>query len=184
MADVIFNGTDGRKPDGMGEVSLTLGGVDAAKIFAQRASRSPTMKSRSRAGFSATAAANIFRTNPVPPKDIQQLFMGTGVGRTSYKVFCARPHHANSSSKPEDRRMIFEEAAASRNSNRKKRIAPQTRIHRAKSFARRRHDWRSERQTGSAATPWAKAKRYKLNLLNCNISKRNSRGISSIAVLA
>src|SRR5258706_7942670 len=28
MADVIFNGTDGRKPMGMGEVSLTLGGVD------------------------------------------------------------------------------------------------------------------------------------------------------------
>src|ERR1035438_8677089 len=28
MADVIFNGTDGRKPLGMAEVSLTLGGVD------------------------------------------------------------------------------------------------------------------------------------------------------------
>jgi len=27
MADVIFNGTDGRKPMGMGEVSLTLGDV-------------------------------------------------------------------------------------------------------------------------------------------------------------
>jgi len=28
MADVIFNGTDGRKPLGMGDVSLTLCGVD------------------------------------------------------------------------------------------------------------------------------------------------------------
>ena len=28
MADVIFNGTDGRKPLGMAEVSLTIGGVD------------------------------------------------------------------------------------------------------------------------------------------------------------
>src|SRR5258705_12549914 len=27
MADIIFNDTDGRKPMGMGEVSLTLGGV-------------------------------------------------------------------------------------------------------------------------------------------------------------
>src|SRR6187397_1844944 len=27
MADVIFNGTDGRKPLGMAEVSLTIGGV-------------------------------------------------------------------------------------------------------------------------------------------------------------
>src|SRR5258707_12525698 len=28
MADVIFNGTDGRKPMGLAEVSLTIGGVD------------------------------------------------------------------------------------------------------------------------------------------------------------
>jgi len=28
MADVIFNGTDGRKPLGMAEVSLTIGGMD------------------------------------------------------------------------------------------------------------------------------------------------------------
>src|SRR4029434_1267608 len=28
MADVIFNGTDGRKPLGMAEVSLTIGDVD------------------------------------------------------------------------------------------------------------------------------------------------------------
>src|SRR4051794_22803013 len=28
MADVIFNGTDSRKPVGMAEVSLTIGGVD------------------------------------------------------------------------------------------------------------------------------------------------------------
>ncbi len=34
MADVIFNGTDGRKPMGMGEVSLTLGGVDQDNLRA------------------------------------------------------------------------------------------------------------------------------------------------------
>src|SRR5258708_14625069 len=28
MADVIFNGTDGRKPLGMAEVSLTIGGAE------------------------------------------------------------------------------------------------------------------------------------------------------------
>src|SRR5213594_2835115 len=31
MADVIFNGTDGRKPLGMAEVSLTIGGADELK---------------------------------------------------------------------------------------------------------------------------------------------------------
>lgn len=34
MADVIFNGTDGRKQLGMAEVSLTLGEVDAEEIRA------------------------------------------------------------------------------------------------------------------------------------------------------
>src|SRR6195256_5588089 len=34
MADVIFNGTDGRKPLGMAEVSLTIGGVDEEHLHA------------------------------------------------------------------------------------------------------------------------------------------------------
>ena len=34
MADVIFNGTDGRKPMGMGEVSLTLDGVGEESLRA------------------------------------------------------------------------------------------------------------------------------------------------------
>src|SRR6187200_1520347 len=32
MADVIFNGTDGRKPVGMAEVSLTIGDVDQDQL--------------------------------------------------------------------------------------------------------------------------------------------------------
>src|ERR1022692_1738729 len=34
MADVIFNGTDSRKPFGLAEVSLTIGGVDAEHLKA------------------------------------------------------------------------------------------------------------------------------------------------------
>ena len=34
MADVIFNGTDTRRPLGLAEVSLTLGGVDAEPLRA------------------------------------------------------------------------------------------------------------------------------------------------------
>src|SRR3954466_2455242 len=34
MADVIFNGTDTRKPLGMAEVSLTIGGVDEENLKA------------------------------------------------------------------------------------------------------------------------------------------------------
>jgi len=53
MADVIFNGTDGRKPLGMAEVSLTLGGV-ARTFFSTRFP--------SHAGFSGMAPASISST--------------------------------------------------------------------------------------------------------------------------
>jgi len=42
---------------------------------------------------------------------VQQLFMGTGVGRTSYSIMAQGNITQILSSKPEDRRMIFEEAA-------------------------------------------------------------------------
>ncbi len=48
---------------------------------------------------------------PCRLKDIQQLFMGTGVGRTSYSIMAQGNITQLLSSKPEDRRMIFEEAA-------------------------------------------------------------------------
>ncbi len=58
------------------------------------------------------AAANIFiNKTPCRLKDIQQLFMGTGVGRTSYSIMAQGHITQILSSKPEDRRMIFEEAA-------------------------------------------------------------------------
>src|ERR1035437_6974021 len=48
---------------------------------------------------------------PCRLKDIQQLFMGTGVGRTSYSILAQGHITQILSSKPEDRRLIFEEAA-------------------------------------------------------------------------
>jgi chromosome segregation protein len=62
MADVIFNGTDGRKPVGMAEVSLTIGDVDQEQFTARRASSCLTTKSRSRAASSGMAAANTSST--------------------------------------------------------------------------------------------------------------------------
>src|SRR5208283_2848513 len=48
---------------------------------------------------------------PCRLKDIQQLFMGTGVGRSSYSIMAQGNITQILSSKPEDRRMMFEEAA-------------------------------------------------------------------------
>jgi chromosome segregation protein len=44
-------------------------------------------------------------------KDVQQLFMGTGMGKTSYSIMAQGNITQILSSKPEDRRAIFEEAA-------------------------------------------------------------------------
>ena len=111
MADVIFNGTDGRKPMGMGEVSLTLGGVGEESLQAAGVEVSYDEVTLTRRIFRDGGSEYFLNRTPCRLKDIQQLFMGTGVGRTSYSILAQGHITQILSSKPEDRRMIFEEAA-------------------------------------------------------------------------
>ncbi|HEX3624272.1 MAG TPA: chromosome segregation protein SMC [Verrucomicrobiae bacterium] len=111
MADVIFNGTDGRKPMGMAEVSLTLGGVDGENLRAAGVEVAYDEVTLTRRIFRDGSSEYFLNKVPCRLKDIQQLFMGTGVGRTSYSIL-AQGHIAQIlSAKPDDRRVIFEEAA-------------------------------------------------------------------------
>ena len=111
MADVIFNGTDGRKPMGMGEVSLTLGGVGEESLKAAGIEVTYDEVTLTRRIFRDGGSEYFLNRTPCRLKDIQQLFMGTGVGRTSYSILAQGHITQILSSKPEDRRMIFEEAA-------------------------------------------------------------------------
>ena len=111
MADVIFNGTDGRKPLGMGEVSLTLGGVGEESLKAAGIEVSYDEVTLTRRIFRDGGSEYFLNRTPCRLKDIQQLFMGTGIGRTSYSILAQGHITQILSSKPEDRRMIFEEAA-------------------------------------------------------------------------
>jgi chromosome segregation protein len=111
MADVIFNGTDGRKPLGMGEVSLTLGGVDEEQLVAAGVHVAYNEVTVTRRIFRDGGSEYFINKVPCRLKDIQQLFMGTGIGRTSYSIMAQGHITQILSSKPEDRRMIFEEAA-------------------------------------------------------------------------
>src|ERR1043166_506454 len=111
MADVIFNGTDGRKPLGMAEVSLTLGGVDEEHLRAAGVEVAYNEVTVTRRIFRDGGSEYFINKVPCRLKDIQQLFMGTGVGRTSYSIMAQGHITQILSSKPEDRRMIFEEAA-------------------------------------------------------------------------
>jgi chromosome segregation protein len=111
MADVIFNGTDGRKPMGMGEVSLTLGEVDGENLRAAGVEVAYDEVTLTRRIFRDGNSEYFLNRTPCRLKDIQQLFMGTGIGRTSYSILAQGHITQILSNKPEDRRMIFEEAA-------------------------------------------------------------------------
>src|SRR5437660_11278933 len=111
MADVIFNGTDGRKPLGMAEVSLTIGGVDEDHLLAAGVEVAYNEVTITRRVFRDGGSEYFINKTPCRLKDVQQLFMGTGVGRTSYSIMAQGNITQILSSKPEDRRMIFEEAA-------------------------------------------------------------------------
>jgi len=111
MADVIFNGTDGRRPMGMGEVSLTLGGVGEESLRAAGVEVAYDEVTLTRRIFRDGNSEYFLNRTPCRLKDIQQLFMGTGVGRTSYSILAQGHITQILSSKPEDRRIIFEEAA-------------------------------------------------------------------------
>ncbi len=111
MADVIFNGTDGRKPMGMAEVSLTIGNVDQEQLVAAGVELGYNEVTITRRVFRDGNSEYFINKTACRLKDIQLLFMGTGVGRTSYSIMAQGNITQILSSKPEDRRMIFEEAA-------------------------------------------------------------------------
>ena len=111
MADVIFNGTDGRKAIGMAEVSLTVGGVEDENLKAAGVEIGYNEVTLTRRVFRDGGSEYFINKTPCRLKDIQQLFMGTGVGRTSYSIMAQGNITQILSSKPEDRRMVFEEAA-------------------------------------------------------------------------
>src|SRR5439155_26065371 len=111
MADVIFNGTDSRRPLGLAEVSLTIGGFDQEHLKASGVEIPYNEVTITRRVFRDGGSEYFLNKTPCRLKDIQQLFMGTGVGRTSYSIMAQGNITQLLSSKPEDRRMVFEEAA-------------------------------------------------------------------------
>jgi chromosome segregation protein len=111
MADVIFNGTDLRKPLGMAEVSMTVGDIDEEHLRAAGVDLAYNEITVTRRVFRDGASEYYINKTSCRLKDIQQLFMGTGVGRTSYSIMAQGHITQLLSSRPEDRRMVFEEAA-------------------------------------------------------------------------
>src|SRR3954451_10134157 len=105
MADVIFNGTDSRKPVGFAEVSLTFTdcveelGIDWHDV---RVTRRVYRDGNSEYLLNKTVCRL---------RDIQSLFADTGIARTAYSMMEQGRIDMILSSRPEDRRAVFEEAA-------------------------------------------------------------------------
>src|SRR5215470_14985632 len=162
MADVIFNGTDGRKPLGMAEVSLTIGGVDQENLHAAGVEVTYNEVTVTRRVFRDGGSEYFINKTPCRLKDIQQLFMGTGVGRTSYSIMAQGNITQILSSKPEDRRMIFEEAAGITKYKVQKREALRKLEYTEQNLLRVADLVREvKRQIGSLQRQAGKARRYK-----------------------
>src|SRR5262245_7561244 len=162
MADVIFNGTDGRKPLGLAEVSLTIGGVDEDHLTAAGVEMAYNEVTVTRRVFRDGGSEYFINRTSCRLKDIQQLFMGTGVGRTSYSIMAQGNITQILSSKPDDRRVVFEEAAGITKFKAQKRESLRKLEYTEQNLLRVQDLIREvKRQIGSLQRQEGKARRYK-----------------------
>jgi chromosome segregation protein len=162
MADVIFNGTDGRKPIGMAEVSLTIGGVDEEHMRAAGVEMAYNEVTVTRRVFRDGGSEYFINKTPCRLKDIQQFFMGTGMGKTSYSIMAQGNITQILSSKPDDRRLVFEEAAGITKFKSQKKEALRKLEYTDQNLLRIQDLIREvKRQIGSLQRQAGKARRYK-----------------------
>ncbi len=105
MEDVIFQGSTGRRPVNVAEVSLVFDNADGTLPIAYR--EVAVTRRLSRSGQSEY----LLNRSPVRLRDIQDLLRGTGLGADAAVVMEARMIDALLSEKAEERRSLFEEAA-------------------------------------------------------------------------
>ncbi len=105
MADVIFNGAETRKPVGLAEVSLTF--TDCAEELGIEWHDVRVTRRVYRDGNSEY----LLNKTPCRLRDIQSLFADTGIARSAYSMMEQGKIDMVLSSRPEDRRAVFEEAA-------------------------------------------------------------------------
>jgi chromosome segregation protein len=105
MEDVIFNGTENRRSLNVAEVTLTLAN-DAGLLPIDM----PEIQIKRRLYRSGESEYYI-NASQVKLKDVRELFWDTGVGKAAYSVMEQGKIDQVLSSKPDERRYLFEEAA-------------------------------------------------------------------------
>ena len=117
MQDVIFNGTQNRKQMGYCEVSLIFDNTD--NTYDYNAEEITVVRKLYRNGDSEYRINN----EKTRLKDILDLFRDTGVGKDGYSVVGQGRVESFISAKPEDRRLVFEEAAGISKYRERRKIA-------------------------------------------------------------
>ncbi|MFH0856013.1 MAG: AAA family ATPase [Candidatus Omnitrophota bacterium] len=105
MLDVIFNGTDNKEPLGLAEVTLTFD--NKSRFFNFDNDEVAVTRRLFRSGESEY----LLNKSQVRLKDILDLLLGTGIGAESYSIIAQGKIDLVLSSRPEDRRLVFDEAS-------------------------------------------------------------------------
>ena len=107
MVDVIFGGTDDRRPMGFAEVSVTFDNTDPYNRLDSEFDEVTVTRRYYRTGESEY----LINKEQKRLRDIHMLFMNTGVGREGYSIIGQGKVAEIVSKKSDERRNIFEEAA-------------------------------------------------------------------------
>ena len=180
MEDVIFAGTRDRKPVGLAQVTLTLvdpslhiehapdpgktngsGKVNGSGLKALPHGSKPGEVTVTRRLFRSGDSEYLINGRQTRLRDIQDIFLGTGLGPECYAIIEQGRIGQILSSRPQDRRAVIEEAAGVSKFKMRRRLA-EARLEGAKHNLERVFDILEEvgRQANSLKRQAAKARRY------------------------
>ncbi|HUI69476.1 MAG TPA: AAA family ATPase [Spirochaetia bacterium] len=105
MSDVIFGGSESRKPMNVCEVTLTISNEDEVLPL-----NLPEISIRRRL-FRSGESEYFINANPAKLREVRELFFDTGIGKSAYSIMEQGRIDQLLSTRPEERRLVFEEAA-------------------------------------------------------------------------
>ena len=188
MEDVIFNGSDARKPTGAAEVRLRFGNVIVPPSVLKELGEEPPVTGHSEPGTNGNGhhpeslalvdtvtrqvevTRRLFRSGESEYlidgqtcrlKDIHELLMDTGLGAKAYAIIEQGKIGMILSSRPTDRRQLIEEAAGITKYKARRRAA-ELKLEAAQQNLTRLEDiiYEIDKQRGSMKRQAAKARRY------------------------
>lgn len=179
MQDVIFSGTEVRKPQGFAYVAITLDNSDHQLAIEY------DEVTVSRRLYRSGESEYMINGSACRLKDINEMFYDTGIGKEGYSIIGQGQIDKILSGKPEERRELFDEAAGIVKFKRRKAIA-QKKLEDEKQNLVRVSDILSEleKQVGPLARQSEAAKKYlglkeELKTYDVNLFLMETEGIRS-----